>query len=316
MHSSAIFKMSAALLLSVATALGTPLAYASSSASTAPQTVSQGDHINVRSGSCQVGYVDPTSHTFYIARHCVETTKSGEIIYKNNRPVGFTHDDGHPGTEVPYSMRNDVIAIHAYPTVKLGANQYSTDTFIPYGHINIGDKACARSHMSNRTVCGNVVEKANATITIATDEPLRKGDSGGPAWIVDDSNNPQGLIGVFSYHYTIPVVRDGKEVWLSTFTSISDLPCDDEAADTKRQGCGLRPDGPYQLAPATQQAPDTTYTSSEYKQANNDLSSALKRGDTLNEKQIGTLVSLILTIGGAVMSLAGIAKVIATHIRR
>lgn len=315
-----VFRAVATSLLSCALAFVSPAAHAheaSSSVVNNAPTINQGDRIATNFRQCQVGYVDAISRTFYIARHCVGDSQAGEAVYKGNQPVGFTYDATDTTALESRTFRDDVIAIRMYATTKVGTNEYSTDAVIPYDQVNVGDKVCARSRMAGRTNCGVVTKKYNAIITIATDNQTIRGDSGGPAWLVDDNGNPRGLIGVSSYFYETQTEHEGQMLWKSGFPSLSDMPCSRDRRDLIEQGgCGPRLDGPGQLVPSDQKAPHTSYLSSEFSRAVNHLSSDSQQGDAAIAKDIGALVSIVLAVVGVVAGLTGAMRMIAPYITR
>lgn len=161
---------------------------------TAGVVVNQGDIVEVGITKCQVGYVDAASKTVYVARHCF-TQGPGEVLYKNSQAVGYSTRAGL----IDVRFKNDdVMAVRLYEDVIAGQNLFSGDAIVDYDTLESGMEVCANSVKQRKVVCGSLQGAGDGVIKVESDDTLIQGDSGGPAWLVDDSGNPLSFVGVIS----------------------------------------------------------------------------------------------------------------------
>ena len=158
----------------------------------------QGDVIRIDNRLCTLGYIDPVARTATLAAHCVPSDHEAELYnYETDTPIGKIVSHHNGATD---NARNDVLTFNLYDTVTLTdyPNPYSGNTLLTLDDVQFGDKACSYSAMTQSVRCG-VIYNTDSTVVFGSPELGGvQGDSGGPMWLVDDENNPKGLLGVYS----------------------------------------------------------------------------------------------------------------------
>ncbi|OIR40438.1 hypothetical protein BJP08_10875 [Corynebacterium sp. NML140438] len=265
--------------------------------------VNQGDVVEVGIAKCQVGYVDAVSKTAYVARHCF-TQGPGELLYKNSQAVGFSTRAGLIDARF---KNDDVMAVRLYADVTAGQNPFSGDTIADYDSLESGMKVCANSVRQRKVVCGHTQGAGDGVIKVEADETLIRGDSGGPAWLVDAAGNSLGFVGVISQ--TSTVEAPPSKTWYEwKVTSVTNKSCKASTEvptylTAKPGSCGIHDDAPGRLSPLTQMRPPgqpwTRRVADEFEV----LSSKIKSGDPLSRQQEDMVLGLTLSI---VIGLAGL----------
>lgn len=164
--------------------------------------VRQGDHILVGNTHCTLSYIDTDRGVGYTAAHCAENTDQNPVqvvLVKDGtrqrigtasfvdgyNPKAFDRDvDAVVITfEREYDLSNDIT--HLAPVLSPG-------------EVHVGDSVCTYGATTRTDNCSRIFEVDTHTFT-ASYAGTRLGDSGGPAWIVDDNGVVRGVAGLTSY---------------------------------------------------------------------------------------------------------------------
>lgn len=148
---------------------------------------------------CTLGYVDPVQRVAYSAGHCratgVVTDKNGHFI----GTVAASNDNTPDGTIV----RTDEV-ISDYETISL-ASDVTVNNILPNGRQLVVDPASALSqgqpicHFGVVTAesCGSVAGVNNGWFTMENGVVSRKGDSGGPVYMLTGTDKAV-ILGLFN----------------------------------------------------------------------------------------------------------------------
>ena len=269
---------------------------------TAGVVVNQGDVVEVGITKCQVGYVDAASKTAYVARHCF-SQDAGEILYKKSQAVGYSTRAGLIDARF---KNDDVMAVRLYDDIIAGQNLFSGDAIADYDSLEADMEVCANSVKQRKVVCGHIQGAGDGVIKVEADETFIQGDSGGPAWLVDEAHNPVSFLGVISQ--TSTVEAPPSKTWYEwKITSVTNKSCKASTqAPTylaaKPKSCGIHDDAPGLLAPATATRPPglpwTQRAANEFEV----LSAKIKAGEPLSQQQedmvLGLTLSIVIGIAG------------------
>lgn len=180
-------------------------------------TVNQGDFIDMGLSRCTVGYIDHATNRIYLAGHCAETDTytarfDGAPLGKFTR-VDQAIRDGFPGSV-------DIGYITPYKNVTLGENTYTGDApVLAPSDASEGDMLCYFGGRSGEKHCDEISAVDEYYISLrgtasGGTHDLQGGDSGGPAWLVDDAGEIRGIIAVASHVNGYPA---GREVYVNRF---------------------------------------------------------------------------------------------------
>lgn len=158
-----------------------------------------GMEIHQDSNVCTLGYVDPVARIAFSAGHC---RGSGPVTDKDGRFIGMvsTFRDNTPDGTV---VRTDQV-ISDYETIGLAAD-VSVNNILPGGRQLVADPAPAMSvgqpvcHFGVVTgeSCGSVERVNNGWFTMNNGVVSKKGDSGGPVYVMTGDNKAV-IIGLFN----------------------------------------------------------------------------------------------------------------------
>ncbi len=286
----------------------------SSSKQDGPVVVNQGDAVSSHNGGCQVGYVDKKSHTVYLAWHCFREAP-GELVYKDDIPVGKTTRSAVPRADGAWDIANDdVMAVQLFSDIVAGENGYSGDVLANYPSLTKGMRACMNSRQMGKVVCGEIEGAADGVISVVADEFGVPGDSGGPGWLVDKNGKPAGFLGVISNGRAESSVEQSSQrkktklMW--QFDSLTHKPCKPrterpEYTPKNPPSCGLREDAPGTFTPLTEKRPpaknEPGWTSSQFEQ----ISSKRKLGIDLNDEERQAIIETLVVAVAVLLGLAG-----------
>lgn len=165
-------------------------------------TVNQGDFIDQALSRCTVGYIDHAANRIYLAGHCANTDTYTARLH--GAPLGkFTKSD--PTATSGFRGNMDVGYITPHKNVTLGENTYTGGaSVIDASDVNVGDTLCFYGGRSKRVMCDVVNDVNEHYVSVPGTAnggkyDLQNGDSGGPAWLVDDEGIPVGVVGVASH---------------------------------------------------------------------------------------------------------------------
>jgi len=161
--------------------------------------VSPGMEIHQDSNVCTLGYVDPVLRIAFSAGHC---RGSGPVTDKDGHFIGMvsTSRDNTPDGTV---VRTDQV-IADYETIGLAADVI-VNNILPGGRQLIADPApqltagapvCHFGVITGES-CGSVERVNNGWFTMDNGVISKKGDSGGPVYVLSD-NNKAVIIGLFN----------------------------------------------------------------------------------------------------------------------
>lgn len=161
--------------------------------------VSPGMEIRQGTNVCTLGYVDPVQRVAYSAGHC---RAGGDVTDKNGRFIGTvaTSRDNTPDGTV---VRVDEV-ISDYETISL-ANDVTINDILPNGRQLVFDPASALTqgqpicHFGVVTAesCGSVERVNNGWFTMNNGVVSRKGDSGGPVYMLTGTDKAV-ILGLFN----------------------------------------------------------------------------------------------------------------------
>nr|WP_167109045.1 hypothetical protein [Mycobacterium sp. DL592] len=158
-----------------------------------------GMEIHQDSNVCTLGYVDPVQRIAFSAGHC---RGSGPVTDKDGRFIGMvsTFRDNTPDGSV---VRTDQV-ISDYETIGLAAD-VTVNNVLPGGRQLVADPAPAMAvgqpvcHFGVITgeSCGAIERVNNGWFTMNNGVVSKKGDSGGPVYMLVD-NNKAVIVGLFN----------------------------------------------------------------------------------------------------------------------
>lgn len=164
-------------------------------------TVNQGDFIDLGLARCTVGYIDHAAHRIYLAGHCASGDNYTTRL--NGAPLGkFTKSD--PTATSGFRGNMDIGYITPHRNVVLGENTYTGDApVIGASDVNVGDTLCFYGGRSKSVACDTITDVNEHYVSVhgtanGGKHDLQSGDSGGPAWVVDDEGTPVGVVAVAS----------------------------------------------------------------------------------------------------------------------
>ncbi len=158
-----------------------------------------GMEIHQDSNVCTLGYVDPVARIAFSAGHC---RGSGPVTDKDGHYIGMVSvsRDNTPDGAV---VRTDEV-ISDYETIGLAAD-VAVNNILPGGRQLVADPAAPLAagqpvcHFGVITgeSCGSIERVNNGWFTMENGVISRKGDSGGPVYMLTD-NNKAVIIGLFN----------------------------------------------------------------------------------------------------------------------
>ncbi|WP_442930403.1 S1 family peptidase [Mycobacterium sp. NBC_00419] len=158
-----------------------------------------GMEIHQDSNVCTLGYVDPVQRIAFSAGHC---RGSGPVTDKDGRFIGMvsTFRDNTPDGSV---VRTDEV-ISDYETIGLAAD-VTVNNFLPGGRqlvadpappMAVGQPVCHFGVITGES-CGSIERVNNGWFTMNNGVVSKKGDSGGPVYMLVD-NNKAVIVGLFN----------------------------------------------------------------------------------------------------------------------
>ena len=167
--------------------------------------ISQGDPIYVGTTTCTVGYIDTATDTAYTAGHCVEgandPTHAAVSLITNNGAKRLRFATAKPHSNYNLHARDRVVdgaAITPHRNVAMRNTITGNAPVLAHNDIAIGDMLCAYGAASQRTSCAPITAVNAHTITTDYAGTI-KGDSGGPAWIINADGTTRSIAGLASY---------------------------------------------------------------------------------------------------------------------
>ena len=165
-------------------------------------TVRQGDHILVGDTHCTLSYIDIEKNIGYTAAHCAENTDQNPVqvvlvkdgTYQRIGTASFV--DGYNPASVDRDVDAAVITFER--EYDLANDITNTAPILTPDEIHVGDTVCTYGAVTHTNNCSRIFEVDTHTFT-ASYAGTRLGDSGGPAWIVDDNGVVRGIAGFTSY---------------------------------------------------------------------------------------------------------------------
>lgn len=164
--------------------------------------VRQGDHILVGNTHCTLSYIDTNSNVGYTAAHCAENTDQNPVQVVLAK--GGTHQRigtaSFVGGYNPNAKDRDVdaVVITFEREYDLSNDITRLAPVLSPDEVHVGDSVCTYGASTRTDNCSRVFEVGTHTFT-ASYAGTRLGDSGGPAWIVDDDGVVRGIAGLTSY---------------------------------------------------------------------------------------------------------------------
>ena len=196
--------------------------------------VRQGDHILVGNTHCTLSYVDTNNNVGYTAGHCAENTNQNPVqvvLIKDSTRQRIGTASFVPGYNPNAKDRDvDAVAITFESEYDLSNDITSDAPVLRPDEVRVGDHVCTYGATTRTDNCSRIFEVDTRTFT-ASYAGTRLGDSGGPAWIVDDNGVVRGIAGLTSY---ISPDDDGR-FESSTFTFLT--------------SAGVRPGSPADAVP-------------------------------------------------------------------
>ena len=158
-----------------------------------------GMEIHQDSNVCTLGYVDPVQRIAFSAGHC---RGSGPVTDKDGRFIGMvsTFRDNTPDGSV---VRTDQV-ISDYETIGLAAD-VTVNNVLPGGRqlvadpappMAVGQPVCHFGVITGES-CGSIERVNNGWFTMENGVVSKKGDSGGPVYMLVD-NNKAVIVGLFN----------------------------------------------------------------------------------------------------------------------
>lgn len=186
----------------------------------AETAVRQGDHILVGNTHCTLSYVDAANNIGYTAGHCAENTDQNPVqvilikdgAYQRIGTASFV--DGY--NPKAFDRTVDAVAITFERTYDLANDITHAAPILTPDEVHVGDTVCTYGATTRTENCSRIFEVDTHTFT-ASYAGTRLGDSGGPAWIVDDNSAIRGIAGFTSYI----APDDNGEFESSTFTFLT-----------------------------------------------------------------------------------------------
>ena len=164
-------------------------------------TINQGDKIFNNGHRCTVGYIDKPNDRIFLAGHCSD---GGPLYFTD------THDRNYylgtvvtefdfEGSLTNSTMSKDwgYIDIPEHRAALLGENTYTSDSVLLPSMLRVGQMVYGFGQTTGHVMRNYVMGVINNVIHFTQDDPMHKGDSGGPNWVVDEDGN-RHFIGVNS----------------------------------------------------------------------------------------------------------------------
>lgn len=166
-------------------------------------TIDQGDKIFTARGRCTVGYIDKPNNRIFLAGHCSD---GGPHFFTDENDPTRDYYLGTMVTEYEFegeltdsTMSKDwgYIDIPEHRSALLGENVYSSDSVLLPSMLRVGQMVYGFGQTTGHVMKNYVMGVINNVIHFTQDDPMHKGDSGGPNWVVDENGN-RHFIGVNS----------------------------------------------------------------------------------------------------------------------
>ena len=164
--------------------------------------VRQGDHILVGNTHCTLSYIDTNSSVGYTAAHCAENTNQNPVqvvLVKGGtrQRIGTaSFVDGYNPNAKDRDV--DAVVITFEREYDLSNDITRLAPVLSPSEVHVGDSVCTYGATTRTDNCSRIFEVGTHTFT-ASYAGTRLGDSGGPAWIVDDNGTIRGIAGLSSY---------------------------------------------------------------------------------------------------------------------
>jgi hypothetical protein len=164
--------------------------------------VRQGDNILVGDTYCTLSYIDINNNVGYTAAHCAENTDQNPVrvvlvkdgIHQQIGTASFV--DGYNPTSVDRDIDAAVITFER--EYDLSNDITHLAPVLAPSEVHVGDSVCTYGATTHTENCSRIFKVDTHTFT-ASYAGTRLGDSGGPAWIVDDNGVVRGIAGLTSY---------------------------------------------------------------------------------------------------------------------
>lgn len=154
--------------------------------------ISQGDMITAGETTCTVGYIDKEQRLLYTANHCGYGTS--DVFNAEGKKIGQLQSTYIDGTTPP---SKDIAVIKLDENVTPGDNTYSGDKKVSVDELKPRDTICSYSRKQEKVRCGQIIDTDNNVIIATRNAGGEQGDSGGPAWVVNNIGAPIGFVGTY-----------------------------------------------------------------------------------------------------------------------
>lgn len=181
---------------------------------------------------CTLGYVDTQARIGYTSAHCIPNTTDSTAPYpvivdsvndqgqQDKYIIGYVDtapqtwrdtvaDNIDTHSPQPLNLKSsqwDLALIHFTGTAFLDPNDDNplTGDFIIDNPLETGTRICSFGATTQEVSCGTI-DNTNGSTVYEAPIAVAQGDSGGPAWAVDEQGKPLGIIGLNSaFSYIIP----------------------------------------------------------------------------------------------------------------
>lgn len=193
-------------------------------------TIDQGDKIFTARSRCTVGYIDKPNNRIFLAVHCsdggphyfTDENDKNRHYYLGTMVTEFDFD----GDLTNSTMSKDwgYIDIPEHRSGLLGENAYTSDSVLLPSMLRVGQMVFGFGQTTGHRMENYVMGVINNVIHFTQDDPMHKGDSGGPNWVLDEDGNPH-FIGVNSGNDNVP---DGHAHEYGIAVSWKEPPTSDE----------------------------------------------------------------------------------------
>ena len=158
-------------------------------------TIDQGDKIFTARGRCTVGYIDKPNNRIFLAGHCSD---GGPHYFTDENDKNRHYYLGTMVTEFDFegdltdsTMSKDwgYIDIPEHRSALLGENRYTSDSVLLPSMLRVGQMVYGFGQTTDHVMQNYVMGVINNVVHFTQDNPMHKGDSGGPNWVVDEEGN-------------------------------------------------------------------------------------------------------------------------------
>ncbi|WP_311475586.1 putative Ig domain-containing protein [uncultured Corynebacterium sp.] len=164
-------------------------------------TINQGDKIFNNGHGCTVGYIDKPNNRIFLAGHCSD---GGPLYFTDTQNRNYylgtvVTEFDFEGDLTDSTMSKDwgYIDIPEHRSALLGENAYTSDSVLLPSMLRVGQMVYGFGQTTGHVMQNYVMGVINNVIHFTQDDPMHKGDSGGPNWVIDEDGK-RHFIGVNS----------------------------------------------------------------------------------------------------------------------